>query len=126
MPSPAEGIVAEVSRVAESAGRLAVAHIKLARLEIVEDARTMGASLARVAVFAVFVFAGYLTLCAAAAAALARWMPIPVALSAVAGLNIAAGGAGAWRAVRRMSEPRLDDSREEIGRSLSALAEVRR
>jgi hypothetical protein len=126
MSSPADGIVAEVSRVAESAGKLAIAHIQLARLEIVEDARKIGSNLARVAVFAVFVFAGYLTLCAAAASILATWMPMPAALSAVAGFNIALGAIGAWRAVQRMSAAPAGESRDQLAQSLSVLSEVRR
>lgn len=114
------GIAALVGRLADGLGRLVSQHIQLARAELGEDLRAMGLDVARIAVFVPFVLVGYLFVCGALAALLARWLGWAGALALVGGVNLVGGGFGIFRAVQRLrTRDLMDDTAQELSRSVS-------
>lgn len=116
------GIAALVGRMADSFSRLVSQHITLARLELAEDAKTMGLNVARIVAFVPFVLVGYVFLCAALSVVLAAWIGYAGALAVVGGVNVVGGGLGIWRAVSNLQRGHMmDDSSQELSRSMAAL-----
>ena len=116
------GITALVGRMADGFSRLVTQHIALARLELAEDARQVGAGLARIATFVPFLLTGYALVCAALAVLLSRWLGLAGALAAVGIANLVGGGLGVAAALRRMRTVRvMHTTQEELNRSAEAL-----
>jgi uncharacterized membrane protein YqjE len=119
------GIAALVGRMADSFSRLVSQHITLARMELAEDAKAMGMDVARIVAFVPFVLVGYVFLCGALSVALAQVMGYGWALAVVGGVNVAGGGLGIWQAISSLKNRRvMDDSSQEISRSVAALTAV--
>jgi uncharacterized membrane protein YqjE len=117
------GITALVGRMADGFSRLVTQHVALARLELSEDARQMGAGLGRIAAFVPFVLTGYALVCAALAVLLARWVGLPGALALVGLANLVGGGLGLARALRHMKSVKvMHGTQEELNRSAAALS----
>lgn len=115
-------IGALLGRVVDGVSRLVTQHLELARLEIAEDARHLGAGLGRLAVFVPFVLVGYAFVCAAASVLLSRWVGLFGALALVGAANLLGGGLGLWRAATRLrSRDMMGTTRQELGRSAGAL-----
>ncbi len=113
-----------VARLTEGLTRLVSQHLTLARAELVEDARMVGADLARLAAFVPFVLVGYGFLCAALAVALAKWLGIAGSLALVGGLNLVGGIVGVSRSAARLKAHRvMDETKNELNRSVTALAQ---
>lgn len=116
------GLSALVGRMADGFSRLVTQHITLARLELAEDARSVGTHLARLALFVPFVLTGHLLVCGALALLLGRWLGMPAAFVLVGGANLAAGALGMARAARGLqSRSLLSQSQQELDRSAAAL-----
>jgi len=116
------GIAAQISRVAEGLGKLFAEHVTLARLELAEDAKTVGKHAGLVAVFLPFVFLGYALLCIALSFGLTRWMSLPAAFALVGGVNLLAGAVGVLVAIKRLrARPLLNDTVSELNRSASLI-----
>jgi uncharacterized membrane protein YqjE len=119
------GIAALVGRMADSFSRLVSQHITLARLELAEDAKAMGLGVARIVAFVPFLLVGYLFLCGALSVVLATWIGYAGAMAVVGGLNVVGGGLGIWRAVSNLQgRQMMDDSSQELSRSVAALTTV--
>jgi hypothetical protein len=111
---------------AEDLVELVSAQVKLVRLELLGDARTLGGRLARLAVFAPVLVLGYGFLAAAGTCALARPLGWPAALALVGAVQVVAGGLGVWRVSRQLRQVRvMGRSREELERSLDRVAATR-
>jgi hypothetical protein len=118
------GLAPLVARLTDGLTRLVSQHLTLARAEMVEDARAVGADLARIAVFVPFVLVGYGFLCAALAVALAPWLSLTGSLALVGGLNLVGGGVGVARSASHLKSHRvMDETTTELTRSVSALAQ---
>jgi hypothetical protein len=116
------GLAGALSRLSEGLSRLISQHLELARAELTHAARTYAKEAAGLAVFVPLVLVGYVLLCAAAAAALAGPLGLPWALALVGAVNLGVGGGGAaWVASRMKGQTVLDESRTEVGRSVSVL-----
>ena len=94
------------------------AQIRLVRAELSGEVRAGLSRMARVALFAPIVLAGYAFAMAALAAVLAPYWGWPLALAAVAALQLLVGGAGVLWSVRRLSRVRL------LQRSADGVAET--
>jgi hypothetical protein len=117
------GFSALVGRMAEGVSRLMVQHLALARAEMAEDARAMGANVARIAIFIPFVLVGYTFVCGALAVLLARWLGWAGAFALVGALNLVIGGVGASLAAARLKSLQpMNDTAEEFNRSMAALS----
>ncbi|WP_228530507.1 MULTISPECIES: phage holin family protein [Myxococcaceae] len=120
---PDRGITALISRMADGFSRLVTQHIALARLELAEDARQMGAGLGRIAAFLPFVLTGYALLCGALSLVLARWVGLAGGLALVGAANVVGGGLGLARALQGLRSVKvMHGTQEELNRSAAALA----
>jgi hypothetical protein len=120
-----EGIFGLVRQTADGIGQLIADHIKLARVEIVSDAKIWGRGAVVMATAIGFVALGYTLGMIAGALALSRLWGGPLAFLAVAGFNLLAGGIGLGVAFSRIRRVRLmRETTDEVNRSVAALTEV--
>ncbi len=119
------GLAALVARLTEGFSKLVTQHLTLARVELIEDARSMGMDVALIAAFVPFILVGYSLLCGALVALLAPWLGWPGALALVGALNLIGGIVGVTRAAGRLKSLRvMDGTPAELNRSVTALAPV--
>lgn len=119
------GLTVLLGRLTDGFSKLVTQHLTLARVELMEDARVMGANVARIAAFVPFVLVGYIFLCAALSAFLARWIGWDASLALVGAVNLVGGGLGIVRAASRLkSHQVMNDTAEELNRSVTALAQT--
>jgi hypothetical protein len=119
------GLAALVGRMTDGFSKLVTQHLALARMELMDDARAVGTDVARIAAFVPFVLVGYAFLCAALSAFLARWIGWDGALAVVGAVNLVGGGLGIARAASRLKAHRvMDDTTEELNRSVEVLAQA--
>ena len=101
--------------IIDALSELVAQHIKLARVELKEDARELGGQVAKIAAFVPLIVMGYALLCVALALFLRRFVPIDAAFLIVAASNLAGGGLGILLAVRRLKERKvLSGTRDEL------------
>ena len=118
-----EGIVGLLRETVDGLRTLIADHIKLARIEMVADAKTYGRSVAVLAVAGLVLAIGYVFALIAAALGLARHWGAPAAFGAVAALHLVVGGIAVAWSVGKMKRTRLmHDTVVEAKGSISALA----
>jgi uncharacterized membrane protein YqjE len=121
-PERSGGIGASLTQLADGIGKLITQHFQLAKLELTEDAKVIGALVARIAVFVPFVLVGYALLMVALSVLLARVLPLDAALGIVGGVNVIGGGIGIYLAAQGLkSKNLLDESMQQL-KSTAALA----
>ena len=118
-----DGIIALVRETADGLGKLIADHVKLARVELMSDARFYLRDVMVLVIGGLVIFLGYAIGCVAAGLALGRAMHnTPLALGAVAAVHVIGGAIGVVLAAKRAKRVRLmHDTAEEVGRSMSAL-----
>ena len=118
-----DGIIALVRETADGLGKLIADHVKLARVELVSDARFYARDLAVMAAAGVVLLIGYVIGLVAAGLAIGRAIDnTPLAFGALAGLLLIAGAIGIVVGAKRAKRVRLmHDTAEEVSRSVSAL-----
>ena len=97
-------------------------HIALAKLELGQTAKRTGLGVAKIAAFAPLVLVGYGFLNAALALLLRRWLGPAGAVALVGLLNVVVGLVGVGLAARSLRRPVLDDSVNELERTVQTLA----
>jgi uncharacterized membrane protein YqjE len=118
-----EGIVGLIRETVDGLRDLIADHIKLARLELVADAKTYGRGVAVLAVAGLVLAIGYIFGLVAGALALARIWGTPLAFAAVAGLHLIVGGIAVAWAIGKIQRTRLmHDTVVEAKDSINALA----
>lgn len=122
-----DGIVARLKETADGLGQLVSDHVKLARIELVAEAKSYGRGVAVLAVAAIVLVLGYAFALTAAGLALATLVGAPLAFVIVAAPNLIAGVLGLVYALRKMHQTRiLPESGVEAARSVSALGQAAR
>lgn len=116
------GVADLVSRLVDGLGQLLAQHIALARIELGEEARSVGRALGTMAVFVPLLLVGYGMLCFALAFAMSTLLTVPGAVALVGGVNLLAGAAGLWRARSALRRPALQNTTEAVRESAHALA----
>jgi len=117
-----EGIVSRLKETADGLGQLVADHVKLARIELVAEARSYGQGLAVLAVAVILLVLGYGLAWIAAALALARVVGAPLAFVIVAAPHLIAGIVGCVSAVGKIRQTQiLPESGMEAARSVNAL-----
>jgi hypothetical protein len=122
-----DGLVELVKETVSHLERLAADHLKLARLELVKDVRTMARDAAGVAMFAPLLMLGYLLALVGLSVVLARWLTLAGAFFAVGGAHLLAGGLGIYIAASRLRRAKahaLQESKRELDRSLAMAGSV--
>jgi hypothetical protein len=104
-----EGLGDRLRDMAEDLVALVTAQLKLTRLELLGDARTLGARLARIAICAPLLLLGFGFIMTALVVALAPRLGWIGSLLLVAALNIGVGAWGCYRAVRAVAGFRVLD-----------------
>ena len=117
-----EGIATLLRGTADAMGQLLAGHLKLARLELVEDAKAMGRPAILVAICAMLAAVGYGLVMLGLAAALRPLTGWPLAFSLLGGLHLMAGALGAWLALSRLKAVKvLDESAQKASDSMVTL-----
>ena len=118
-----EGIVGLIRETVDGLRDLIADHIKLARLELVADAKTYGRSVAVLVVAGLVLAIGYVFALIAVALGLTRLWGAPLAFGAVAALHLLVGGIAVVWAVGKMRRTRpMHDTVVEAKGSINALA----
>jgi uncharacterized membrane protein YqjE len=117
-----DGIVSRLKETADGLGQLVADHVKLARIELVAEARSYGQGLAVLAVAVILLVLGYGFAWLAAALALSRVVGAPLAFIIVAAPHLIAGILGCISAVAKLRQTEiLPESGIEATRSVNAL-----
>jgi hypothetical protein len=118
-------IAERLRETAEDLMDLVAAQVKLIRLELLGDARNLGARLTRIAVFLPLACIGYTFLAAAGAYALGTVIGFGWSFALVGAVHTGVGAWGLTVAARTLREVRvLDRSREELELSLKTVPEA--
>lgn len=118
-----DGIIALVKETADGFGHLIAEHVKLARLELVADAKASGRKIAVIALIVPILFIGYAVACVGLAILLAPSLGTPGAFFLVGGGHVFLGGVAIAIAARRLSQVQpLRETVHEVGRSVEAIA----
>jgi uncharacterized membrane protein YqjE len=111
-----------LGNIVDGFGRLVSEHVALAKLELAKDATGLARQLGKLAIVLPFIAVGYAFICAAVVALMVPWMSLPAALALIGAVNLGIGSAtgyGAWKRLKR--PPVMEDTLEELGRSVSVL-----
>ncbi|HZL21263.1 MAG TPA: phage holin family protein [Polyangia bacterium] len=117
-----EGIVARLKETADGLGQLVGDHVRLARIELVAEARSYARGLVSIAVAVVLLLIGYVFGLTAGALALARLVGAPLAFVIVAVPHLIAGVIAIVSGTHRVQQtPLLPESGVEAARTVNAL-----
>jgi hypothetical protein len=120
-----DGIIALVKETADGFGHLIAEHVKLARLELVADAKASGRKIAVIALIVPILFIGYGLACVGLANLLSPSLGTPGAFFAVGGGHVLLGAVAIAIAARRLGQVQpLRETVHEVGRSVEAIAAV--
>lgn len=98
-----------VTELIDAFSELIAQHIKLAKVELKEDAKAIGIQVGKIAAFVPLLVIGLILLNIAGALFLRRFMAADLAFLVVALLNFAVGGLGIFLAVKALQGRRVMD-----------------
>ena len=105
----------QIRELVDAFGELVSQHVRLARMELAEDARFVGLRIGLIAAFAPLVLVGYGFLCLALALLLREVMHPAAAFLLVGVLNLAIGAVGIALVARQLGARKvLNDSMSEL------------
>jgi Protein of unknown function (DUF1469). len=117
-----DGVIGLAREIADALGRLTVQHLRLARLEIKADLRTMGLQAGLIAVLVALAIVGYGLTMAGLAVILGGGTAGGVPLLIIGIVHVVAAGVGILIAVVRLRRVRLmNASADEVNQSLAPL-----
>ncbi|HET6147058.1 MAG TPA: phage holin family protein [Polyangia bacterium] len=120
-----DGIIALVKETADGFGHLIAEHVKLARLELVADARSSARKIAVIALIVPILFVGYALACVGLAMLLGPMIGASNAFFLVGGGQVVLGGLAIAIAVSRLRRVQpLHETVHEVSRSVDAIAAV--
>lgn len=123
MDTRTESLGSLVKETVDGLGHLVAEHVRLAKLELLEDLESMIRQAAHVAVVVAFGFVGYLFLCAGGVALLAPTLGTANAAFLVGGVHAALGALGLVLSLAKLSRTRvMDGTALEVHRTVSALS----
>jgi hypothetical protein len=118
----ADGVVELARETADALGRLTVQHLRLARLEIKADLRTMGLHAGAIAVLAALAIVGYGLAMAGLAIVLDGGSKGGAPLIVIGVIHVVVAGAGILIALRRLRRLRpMNSTSDEVHQSLAPL-----
>ncbi|MFO0599334.1 MAG: phage holin family protein [Myxococcaceae bacterium] len=97
----------QVRELVDAFSELVAQHVRLARMELQEDARFVGLRVGLIAAFAPLILVGYGFLCVALALLLKRVMAIDLAFLLVGVLNLLIGGIGIAVVARQLGQRKV-------------------
>jgi hypothetical protein len=127
MPPQGDSLTVLVKETVDGLGHLMAEHVRLSKLELLENLHVMIRQMARVAVVIGFAFVGYLFLWAGIVASLGPTLGTANAALLVGGLHLIGGAIGLALALARLSRTRvLDDTAVEVHETVTALSAAAR
>lgn len=118
----ANGIVTLLKETADGFGCLMAAHVKLARLELLADVKSLGRRLTMLVAVVSFAFFGYALVCMGLVVVISQWLGIQGALFLAGGVHLAGATSVLFVAVRGLRNADLmPETAHEAGRSVSSL-----
>lgn len=122
VPDERDGIVSLVKETADGLSRLVADHIRLARTEMIADARRYARGLGVTALAAGLLGLGYALGCVAGALALGTVIGNPLAFCAVAGFHLLVGAIVLVSGMRQLRAERpMDNTAAEVSRTVTML-----
>ena len=100
----------QVRELVDAFSELVAQHVRLARMELKEDARFVGLRVGVIAALAPLILVGYCFLCVALALTLRRWLADELAVLLVGVLNLLIGGIGIAVVGRQLSARKVLDA----------------
>jgi hypothetical protein len=97
----------QVRELVDAFSELVAQHVRLAKMELADDARFVGVRVGLIAAFAPLILVGYGFLCSGLALALGAVMTLPWAFVLVGVLNLVAGAIGIAVAGRQLGARRV-------------------
>lgn len=121
-----DGLAALLKETADGLGRLIADHVRLAKLELLVDARSLGRQASLLLIALPLCLVGYLFLCLAGIFALAPLLGRVAAFLLVGGAHVLFGAGALWVAVQRLRRrPRLmDDTVAEVTRTFEVMSSL--
>lgn len=120
-----DSIIALVKETADGFGHLIAEHVKLARLELVADAKASARKIAAIALIVPILFIGYALACVGLAVLLAPALGTPGAFFLVGGGQVLLGAVAIAIAAGRLRQVQpLRETVHEVGRSVEAIAAI--
>ena len=117
-----DGIVGLVRETADGLSQLVADHVRLARTELVADAKAYTQKAIGMVVAALVLGFGYALACVAGALALATVIGSPLAFLSVGGFHLVVGGILMLSSARRMPVGRpMQETAFEVSRTVAAL-----
>jgi hypothetical protein len=118
-----DGIANLLRGTADAMGHLFGAHLKLARLELIGDARTVGQRIASILCFALLATIGYAFLAIAAVAALQITVGWATAFLLLGALHLVLGGIGVAVGIKKLKAiDLLDRTTQAASQSVATLS----
>ena len=103
-------VIAQLRDLVDGVSALTEQHIRLARLELAEDARFVGMRVGIIAALAPLVLVGYGFICVALALLLRRVMPVDLAFFLVGLVNLVGGAVGIVRVANQLQGKQVMDA----------------
>ncbi|MDP1824815.1 MAG: phage holin family protein [Archangium sp.] len=100
----------QLRELVDAFSELVAHHVRLARMELKEDARFIGVRVGLIAALAPLILVGYCFLCIALALTLRRWMGEELAFMTVGLLNLLIGGVGLAVVGKQLSGHKVMDA----------------
>ncbi len=114
-------VLSQVRELVDGLSELTAQHLRLARLELAEDARFIGLRVGLIAALAPLILVGYGFLCTALALALGRVLAADLAFLAVGGANLLAGVGGIALVARQLGGRKVLNATQTELQETSAL-----
>lgn len=123
MQTQGDGLTVLVKETVDGLGHLVAEHVRLSKLELLENMTAMARQTGRLAVVTGFAFVGYVFACAGIVASIEPRLGLAYAAFVVGGLNFVVGAAGLFLTVTKLAGTRiLDGTATEVHRTVSDLA----
>jgi hypothetical protein len=118
-----DGIVGLVRETADGLSELVADHVRLARTELIADAKAYAQRAVAMLVAGLVLALGYALACVAGALALARVIGAPLAFLSVAGFHLVVGAILMLTGARRAPAGRpMQETATEVSRTMATLA----
>jgi Putative Actinobacterial Holin-X, holin superfamily III len=127
MPHQGDSLTVLVKETVDGLGHLMAEHVRLSKLELLENLNVMIRQTARVAVVTGFAFVGYVFLCAGVVFALEPALGLANGAFLVGGTHLAGGVIGLALALTKLARTRvMDGTAVEVHRTVTALSAASR
>jgi uncharacterized membrane protein YqjE len=97
----------QIRELVDAVSDVLAQHLRLARLELKDDARFLGLRVGLLAALAPCIVVGYGFLCMALALLLQRFMVVELAFLVVGLVNVIAGASGIWAVLKQVSQKKM-------------------